>query len=45
MQHGATGELTQPKSHGSLLGWGLVFVVTVGIFVGTLVLKPKKHEA
>ena len=27
-----------------LLGWGLVIVVTMGIFLGTLALKPKTKD-
>jgi hypothetical protein len=41
----ATGESSEPGSNRVLLGWGLIFVVTVGIFIGTLTLKPKKQVA
>ena len=43
---GAFGsEVAQPSGTAVLLGWGFILLVTVGVFIGTLTLKPKKREA
>jgi len=39
------GESSAPRRQAALLGWGLILVVTIGIFVGTLALKPKTEES
>lgn len=41
MNPGGGSEGTQPSTTHVMLGWGLVLVATVGIFMGTLLLKPK----
>ena len=42
MTAGAVGSEGAPPSETHvLLGWGVVFIITVGVFIGTLVLRPK----
>jgi hypothetical protein len=41
---GAVGNGAQPSGTAVLFGWGFVLLVTVGVFVGTLTLRPKRHE-
>lgn len=45
MPEGVSSEPTQPSTQTAVLGWGLIMLVTAGIFIGTLMLKPKQRAA